>query len=367
MSIDNQLAAEAAAYAAEKGETDEAYAALFERFNYDVAPGIPSTGKRTAFVVPAANFLAHIQMMMGVLRPQDLVVVLMGDAEGFRNLMPCKVICLPQTPFTHRFEAMRESLKANDVGTLVWVSVPIYAKYAFALRLAEKQVYWSLRFHPFWIGDLNITQGQRGEKTRHFHGHDWTCVHAPMNVTINPVDKLRCEAMRAPYEYLYGTLAREEKLLPEYLSTVCDILHAHPEAGFVWTGRKEPPHIRKFFRDRGLSNRHRFVGWQDPDEFPNTIDCFLETFPLGGLTTLNALGHGCPVVAMKQLHSPLGAVDASQGLLAASGRDEYVAMALSVRDRRERAKAVEAGYRVLRAEQAQAERDRAHFWKVIHS
>ena len=348
-----------------KAETEEAYFEAYQcAFGSPVA-GKPSKGARVAFLVHSSSLLAHVQLMMGVLRPQDLVVVLGGDASGFRNMLPCTAISLPDLPLAERFEALRDRLKENKVGTLIWVSVPLHARYAFGLRLAEKQVFWAMRFHPVAPGDLNITAGNRGEKTRTFHGVEWKCVHAPFNVTINPVDKLQCERMRAPYDCLYGTLAREEKLLPEYLETVCNILKAHKEAGFVWTGRKERPDVRAFFRERGLSNRQWFAGWVDPDLFVNTLDCFLETYPLGGLTTFTAMGHGIPVVSMRNEHSPIGSLDEPAGLLAARSSDEYAQMALSLKDRDTRAQAVEAGYRVFKAEQRASEEDKRRFWKVV--
>lgn len=348
-----------------KAETEEAYFEAYQCPYGTPVAGSPSKGERVAFIVHASNLLAHVQMMMGVLRKQDLVVVLAGDASGFRNLLPCTAISLPELPLVERFEALRDRLKENKVGTLIWVSVPLHARYAFGLRLAEKQVFWAMRFHPVAPGDLNITAGNRGEKHRMFHGKQWACVHAPFNVTINPVNLIECEKMRSPYEYVYGTLAREEKLLPEYLETVCTILKQHPESGFVWTGRKERPDIRQFFRERGLSNRQWFAGWVDADLYVNTLDCFLETFPLGGLTTFTAMGHGIPVVSMKNEHSPIGSLDTHTGLLAASGCEEYAEMALSLKDRQTRARVIEAGHKVFKAEQAAAEQDRKHFWRTV--
>ena len=367
MDIASQLAKEEAAMKSIREETEDAYYQAYNSLTFEPQPGEPSRGKNVAFVVHAASLLAHVQLMRGVLRKQDYVIVLSGSAEGFRNLLPATVICLPDVPLAERFEAMRDRLKANQIGTLIWVSLPLYARHAFGLRLAERQVFWAMRYHPIAPGDLNITAGNRGEKTRTFHGKEWACVHAPFNVELKKVDRIRCENQRAPYSYIYGTLAREQKLSPEYLEAVAAILHAHSEAGFVWTGRQERPPVRQFFRSRGLSNRQWFAGWVDPDDFVNTLDCFIETFPLGGLTTFAAMGHGIPVVAMRQEHSPVGSIDAHQGLLAASGHDEYVRMALSMQDRAKRQAAVEAGHRALHLEIAAAEKDRQQFWRVIQS
>lgn len=347
-------------------ETEEAYRAAYDSVPLPpVTPGIPATGKRVGFVLHAASLLAHVQLMRGVVRPEDRVFVLAGDAEGFRGMMPCPVICLPPLDLPQRFEALRERLREQQCGTMIWVSVPLYARYAFALRLAKRQVFWAMRYHAVAPGDLNITAGNRGEKWRMFHVDKWRCVHAPFNIETKPVNKLHAEQYRAPYGYCYGSLAREQKYSLQFLECVAQILENHPDSGFVWTGRKEPPAIRQFFRERGLSNRHRFVGWQDPDTFVNTLDCFLETFPLGGLTTFTAMAHGIPVVSLKNEHSPIGSLDAHQGLLAATGSDEYVQMALSLQDRAKRAQAVEAGHKLVQTEQRQAEVDRRRFWETV--
>lgn len=345
-------------------ETEDHYFSEYQKFNPVTGKaGVPSCGSNVAFVIHGPSFLAHVQMMLGVVRQQDFIYCIGGCNPEFQRQMPCRVVYLPDAPLIERFDAMRESFVQNRIGTMIWVSVPLYASYAFSIRLAERQVFWALRFHPIAPGDLNLTAGERTEKVRMFHGKQWTVVHSPFNVKVHSVDAVKVERDRPEMGYLYGCLAREQKLVPPFLDAVAEILQSDRESAFLWTGRQESSIVRSFFRERSLSNRHRFMGWRNPDEYVNMLDCFLETFPLGGLTTLTAMGHGIPVVALRNEHSPIGSLE---GFKSAQDASEYVRMAQEVKNsQRARQESINAGFRVFRDEESKAEQDKRNFWNTV--
>ena len=370
LSLTECIALEAQARDGIKAETDEvyreAYAPIEERIREAVTPGIPATGPNTCFFLHSSVYLAHVQMMLQVIRPNDYVAILNEVRDGYH--LPAHLIRLSQCPLPERFEELRRRLTEEKCGRLIWVGPPLYANYAFRLRLAKQQVFWTLRFHGTAPGDINLTAGKRGEKSRTYHGREWRTVHAPFNLDSKAVDLNACERRRGPWPFIYGTLAREQKIMnPQYLDAVCRILEENTDTGFTWAAKRENPAIRRYFRDRGLGNRHKFVGWSDVDEFMNQIDCFLETFPLGGVTTFNAMAHQVPVVALRQEYSPMGSLErvpVGSGLV--DDVTGYVDAAVRLRhDVASREANIKAGEIILASERARAGTDRAAFWRAL--
>jgi hypothetical protein len=177
------------------------------------------------------------------------------------------------------------------------------ASFALPMRLSPVQIFWAMRFHPISGPDIDgyITWGARGEKTRRHGDQDWEVVPMPLALDDTPVPRVEIERLRGrfPESVLLGTLAREEKInSAPFLRAVADILAANPQAGFLWTGRKEHAGITSFFQAVGVASRCHFVGWVDTKLYAAALDIFLETFPVGsGVTSLQALAARVPLVS----------------------------------------------------------------------
>lgn len=94
------------------------------------------------------------------------------------------------------------------------------------------------------------------------------------------------------------TLARTEKMTdPAYLRAVTALLVAHPQTIFLWAGREEEPAVVRAFRDGGVLDRTRFIGWVNTRLFAQVADVFLDTFPFPcGFTLYQSMAAGKPVV-----------------------------------------------------------------------
>lgn len=207
------------------------------------------------------------------------------------------------SPWATRFNWLRQRFKEDRIGVCVWVSVPTQAAFALSMRLAPVQIFWAMRFHPLSGPDIDgrITWGARDEQVRRYGDQDWQVVPMPLALDDSPTPASEIARLRArfPERILLGTLAREEKInSTPFLQAVADILAAHPQAGFLWTGRSERPGIAGFFQAAGVGPRCHFVGWVDTKQYAAALDVFLETFPVGsGVTSLQAFAARVPLLS----------------------------------------------------------------------
>jgi hypothetical protein len=333
--------------------------------------GEPSEGPGVGFILHSDSPMAHTQALAHLceLRPADAqasVFVFAKDTGLVRELFQpfgVRVYYLSREKdgVGVQIERLRTLLADNNIGILVWVSLPLWCSYAFSRRLATRQVYWSQRFHPLKSPhiDLYITPGKRTETVRNYHGQDWQVIHTPLCLEVGGVGG---KAYDPPaFTPCFGTAGRTEKIeVPEFLTAVKGIVN-RAGGGFLWTG-KTPSQV---VQDALQTIPNQFVGWVDPQAYISTLDVYLETFPLGGLCTQTAWELGVPAVALDNWHSTYGSLD-YPGLLSAKSVPEYVDMAVEVAVNPElKRRTVEAQREALAAEQAQARSDVESWWALV--
>jgi hypothetical protein len=255
---------------------------------------------------------------------------------------------LSHAGLAEKLVALRDRMRADSMGCAVWVSMPAGATFALSMGLAPVQIFWALRFHPVTgpFIDGFLTYGAPGEKERLFGKQAWQVVPTPLAIEppTAPAEQVAAERARFPERFLFGTVAREDKIRsPDFLRAVAAILKAVPEAGYVWTGRERDPQIDNHFIAEGVASRCHFAGWVDSSLYANVFDAFLETFPLGcGVTGYQAMGAGTPLLSFLTENTVFGmqywdqvAPDGSGSVpdlagypvLCARTVDEYVALA----------------------------------------
>lgn len=327
---------------------------------------------RAAFFLQSSTILGHTAALFELLEHlprglpwhnQPVVYVFKGaDPELTARITAlgthCVNVQLEMSPhgFQTQLEWLRRRIAEDNVSHFVWVSAPAAAELAMSTRLAPVQVFWTLKFHPFQIPEIDgyITYGAWSEETRVLHGETWQVVPFMVAQPSRAVTADEVAAIRAQYaqhDLLFGTLARPEKLnsVP-YLKAVVQILRDNPQAGFLWTGHRPLPHVQDAFEQGGVAARCHFIGWVDTPLYARVLDVFLESFPFGcGLTGIQALEAGTPFLsyaapetqfgmhflrplqdggaAADAIRSLLAPADGSGPLLYAGDADEYVALA----------------------------------------
>lgn len=199
---------------------------------------------------------------------------------------------------------LRQTLFAENVGTAVWLSLPLWVPFFFGYRVAKRQIFWSLKFHAVHLGDdiIHIGMTKKRDGTVNIHGKPWLAFQPPLAVAINERDTGTRAKLRGDYQdkFLFATLAREEKFnSPRFANAVARILQRCPGSIFMFTGREISPVLERALVEHGVAEQAMFVGWVDTELYANLIDCFLETFPFGcGVTGMQALSHGTPVISL---------------------------------------------------------------------
>lgn len=327
---------------------------------------------RVAFFLHSAAILGHTEAVFELLehRPRGLpwsdepvVYVFAGvNPELTARLAALGARCvnlqeqMPSQSFQARIEWLRRRMAEDGVSHFVWVSAPATAELAMAMRLAPVQVFWTLKFHPFQIPDIDgyITYGAWSEDSRIVHGERWSVVPFMMGRPSSPVSEADVAGARAPFaqhDILFGTLARTEKMnAAPFLDAVVRILQENPRAGFLWTGREQHAGIQAHFERGGVAAQCHFIGWVQTPLYARVLDVFLESFPFGcGLTGIQGLEAGTPFLsyeapetqygmhfmrplaengaAAQEIRSLLHPADGSGPLLYAANAEEYVELA----------------------------------------
>ena len=292
-----------------------------------IAPA--ASPRRVGFVFPNGVVLGHTEVLFRLLGSRDREAIepriysFSGCAPDFAARaaelgVPVEAFpergrwSGPPDGFVPRLAWLREAFARNADTTAVWMSTPVTSLLAFAMGIAPVQVFWSLRYHPVRLAEIDgyITYGSWGESERTFHGQRWTVCPVPLALERRAIAPHEIAELRGrfPQKVLLGTLARPEKIAsPAFLDCVARILSRHPECGYLWTGQARHAGIDAFFRDRGVAERCHFVGWIDTALFGAALDVFLESFPLGcGITGYQAMAAGVPLVSFLDANTVFG-------------------------------------------------------------
>jgi hypothetical protein len=333
---DAAVAVEAAIYEAfvKAVEDEDHYERLFSLWREDMAAlgrtlgatdlPCPSRSGGVGFILLNGAILGHTEVLLRLLEFRDRsrvdARILVVDGEAPELERRARAIGVPVDAFPQsgapgvmaRVAWLRQSLARTGTATAVWLSAPVLATLALAMRIAPVQVFSALRYHPVRLRELDgyITYGSWGETERTFHGRSWTVCPVPLALELRAIapDDIAKVRSRFPERMLLGTLARPEKIAsPEFLECVARILARHPECGFVWTGQARHAGIDAFLRERGVADRCHFVGWVDTALFGAALDVFLESFPLGcGITGYQAMSARVPLVSFLAANTVFG-------------------------------------------------------------
>ena len=306
---------------------------FFKKGPYEADP------EKIAFFTHNGAMLGHTEVLLELLKnkgDRDVTVFIHSTPKSrFPQILKelgVKLVILGNSPnLLDDFRKMQNIIREERIQTLVWVSSPVSSSFALGMRLANNQVYWTLRYHTITLPviDKYITGwGKEGEKV--VGNTVWKVCPAPLAVSVTDVDREEVERVRSLFEEkkLVGVIAREEKTAhPDFLRAVVRILKENPDTGFIYAGRENPQSITDFFKRQGVSKRTHFVGWVNPAVYLRVIDVFLETFPLGcGVVPYMALYMGLPYVGMELPYTVFGNTKTLM-LETASNSDEYVSLA----------------------------------------
>lgn len=264
-------------------------------------------------------------------------------------------------------DELAEKIRAEGIDLLVDLSghTAYQRLCAFALRPAPVQATWIGYFHSTGLSSIDyfITDphtsprgcGQLFSETPVWLPDSRFCYSPPEYAP--PVAPSPCERLG---HITFGCFNRLEKLVPAVLDTWAEILHRVPQARLLLKGKglgegSEREWIVGEFRRRGIAEER--LDLRDRSSHPEMlaeygeVDIALDPFPFnGGMTTLEALWMGVPVVTLagsavvsRQTYSALANVGLTE--LAFPTRDSYIAGAVALAQDRARLARLRASIR----------------------
>jgi glycosyltransferase involved in cell wall biosynthesis len=330
--------------------------------------------RKIALVMLDACLLAHVEVLLNMLhgyqqldqKPFEFsLYVISGHHTAMHarfSELGIPVVYLddtmPQASLLDKLIGMKQSFVTQAIGTVAWLSLAPLLAFAFAMRLAPRQVWWAMKYHALKLEecDLHLTS-LIPEAKRVLGGTVWHGAFYSRDYWFFPEHTQAAQNERArlgDYKVVLGTFGREEKIdKPEFLDTVADILQAHPDTCYLWTGRTESASIKAHFNRRGVLPQTFFIGWVNTTVYAQVIDVFLDSFPFGcGYTLLETMAAGKPAVFhlmddpehLTNLYTMIAPLQTAtgedgdrfrgifgeNGFLVASNRAEYVQIAESL-------------------------------------
>ena len=259
-----------------------------------------------AFFIHRASTLAHIETLLNFLEGYQkievkkftpIIFVYNGFYEELDFMLKklkietiyidklCKEINNKKFSSLEKFLIIKSIIKNNNIKVLVFVSLVMWMAFAFAMRIAKIQVWWSMKYCiPFGnFIDMYLTGGAQGEISRNVNGINWLTAPSGIANLFDKSKTIEAKEMRANFpndKIILGSFAREEKLnFTQFLEAVSLILETNPNTIFLWTGRTKQKNINQFFNSKNLSSRVIYIGWVDTKVYAQVIDIFLDTFP----------------------------------------------------------------------------------------
>lgn len=279
------------------------------------SPANPNTAS-VAFVVHHLDSLGPNRVLLDALRAMDqtshaVSVYVLSDVDqralsSFLDTGARIVALSDECPHLRGMAyqlllELRRRLASDGTAAILWATNIAHMSFAFGLRLAPAQIWWSMKYHSVEFEDIDgyFALGTL-EKFKRIGSRNWRCVHGAVGDLYdadlnNQARKIR---QQFPVKTLLGCMGRVEKLdNPQYLDAVADILQARPDTGFLWSGQSRLPRIQECFERAGVADRCFFVGWIDTRLYAQVLDVCLDTFPFGGgITVFECMAAGKPTV-----------------------------------------------------------------------
>ena len=274
---------------------------------------------KVCFLLYSSVFLAHTRNLFNYLKgfsqltskPIQPILIIAFDSPSHEILTlarECGVAVLHFSrvdlkPFD-RLLRIRQWGVENEIAALVNTCIPITMPFAFSMRIAPVQIYWSMKYHSIEFDEIDgyLTTGSF-EKYRTIDGKKWRVGHAAFNSLYKSEFKGNAEIKRRELTndkncVIFGCLGREAKINnDEYAEAVAQILTQVPNSIYIWTGRINHPEISSRFRKLGILDRCQFIGWVNTALYSQVLDVFLDSFPFAsGHTAFESMAAGCPVV-----------------------------------------------------------------------
>jgi glycosyltransferase involved in cell wall biosynthesis len=273
---------------------------------------------KVGFFIHNASMLAHIEVLLNTLKGyrqldtqpfEPTVYCYSGKSEELEQALAAIDVPLvmlnerfPDTGPWARLLRLRELIAADGVHQLVWISLVTMMPLVFGMRIAPVQTWFAMKYRNYSQPDIDgYVSGSALTRFGTLSGRRFRTAMLGVDDWYDASLEGKAAAMRAQLgdRVVLLTLGRTEKMRdPAYLAAMAEILKAHPKAIFLWAGREKSAWVTDAFREAGVLEQTKFVGWVNTRLFAQVCDIFLDTFPFPcGFTLFQAMAAGKAVVA----------------------------------------------------------------------
>lgn len=214
--------------------------------------------------------------------------------------------------FRERIKTLRKILRDHRIDVLVYTEMFKGVQTLIAQsRVAPVQVFLSMGGSYNTAGvewDGFITGGPSARRFKEISGRTWRTIslHHPDPYRTDEGKRLIAQGKALRQEkfrsasIILASIGRPQKIdNADFMDMLATLLHANPNAIFLWFGKDELASVRAKMVERGISDQCLFQGWQSVPLYAQVIDIHLDAFPFpNGLTVLDTMAAGVPCVFM---------------------------------------------------------------------
>jgi len=290
----------------------------------EIEPALEKNAPPTvAFYHHSGGMLGHTEVFLSFLRgisiqetPPLNPVVYLGETGQPEFTKQLDALSIPYVAvdtlnrqsdgYSNTWAAVQVDCKNRDVAAFCFISLVTEMAFAFSIRLAPVQIWWSMKYHGLSMPEIDgyIALGSF-QKYKTIDDRDWRICHRSMGSLFDTELTRQANGIRQKFgsdqgTIILGCIGREDKLISApYIEAVANILDSIPDAIYIWSGRTESKDVQNLIDRSGISEKCQYIGWVNTQLYAQVIDIVVDSFPFAsGLTAFESMAAGNPVVGL---------------------------------------------------------------------
>lgn len=277
------------------------------------------TSQKIAFILKGPFKLAHCEFLLSFLKGcayfrenVKVDLILLDEPSRPKGIEHINVISLAQWPST--FDKLKEYYRvvaSAGYQHVCWVACVQNLSLFMGAQLAERQGYWSMKYHSIIMPSIQKYAGLGfGGKSFVFDTVDWFRGRAFPELSMKPIPAQHKESLLTsagiPSKALVvGCFVRSEKLHSlNYWRALENLLAFSTAVHIVIASQDLPFEARSFLSESSYKLRFHHIGWVNTKQWAYALDLYFDSAPRGSCNTIfEAIEAGVPVIMTDTEHN----------------------------------------------------------------
>jgi len=138
-----------------------------------------------------------------------------------------------------KFLRFRQLLAADNIDSVVWISVSTLMAFAFGLGIAPRQAWWSFKFFGMEVDGIDAYIAGTLKKSLPYIEDRWQDGFVSLSKPASQPSQEQINTIKDQFpkgKTILASIAREEPINRKgFLSAVTDILKSNPDTIYLWT------------------------------------------------------------------------------------------------------------------------------------